>query len=119
VLCGHNLDRDLRIYLRLRKRTEVEPPGAERQANEREATIVAAGRPPGTVTIATQHAGRGTVPIVLAWQSRGGGSLPASGVDRCHRESMRAESGRRGHGRVLTAGGLQSSNRGHEIPSID
>ena len=85
--------------------------------HEREAHIVAQAGRPGTVTIATNMAGRGT-DIVL------GGNLEAelaaaSGVDDVTRESMRAEWQTR-HDRVLTAGGLHIvGTERHESRRID
>jgi len=85
--------------------------------HEREAHIVAQAGRPGTVTIATNMAGRGT-DIVL------GGNLEAelaaaSGVDDVTRERLRAEWQTR-HDRVLTAGGLHIvGTERHESRRID
>ncbi len=85
--------------------------------HEREAHIVAQAGRPGTVTIATNMAGRGT-DIVL------GGNLEAelaaaSGVDDVTRETLRAEWQTR-HDRVLTAGGLHIvGTERHESRRID
>jgi preprotein translocase subunit SecA len=85
--------------------------------HEREAHIVAQAGRPGTVTIATNMAGRGT-DIVLGGNLEA--ELAAAGeIDDVTRESVRAEWQTR-HDRVLTAGGLHIvGTERHESRRID
>ncbi len=101
----------------LLQKESVEHQVLNAKQHEREAHIVAQAGRPGTVTIATNMAGRGT-DIVL------GGNLEAelaaaSGVDDVTRETLRAEWQTR-HDRVLTAGGLHIvGTERHESRRID
>src|SRR5438067_580783 len=85
--------------------------------HEREAHIVAQAGRPGTVTIATNMAGRGT-DIVLGGNLEA--ELAAAGeIDAASRESLRAEWQTR-HARVLAAGGLHIvGTERHESRRID
>ncbi|MGH8268127.1 MAG: preprotein translocase subunit SecA, partial [Steroidobacteraceae bacterium] len=85
--------------------------------HEREAHIVAQAGRPGTVTIATNMAGRGT-DIVLGWNLEA--ELAAAGeIDEESRGRLRAEwQGR--HDKVLSAGGLHIvGTERHESRRID
>ncbi len=85
--------------------------------HEREAHIIAQAGRPGTVTIATNMAGRGT-DIVLGGNLEA--ELKAAGeVDEATRESMRTEWQAR-HDKVLAAGGLHiTGTERHESRRID
>src|SRR5207237_2140907 len=85
--------------------------------HEREAHVVAQAGRPGTVTIATNMAGRGT-DIVLGGNLEA--ELAAAGeIDTASRESLRAEWQTR-HDRVLAAGGLHIvGTERHESRRID
>jgi len=85
--------------------------------HEREAHIVAQAGRPGTVTIATNMAGRGT-DIVLGGNLEA--ELAAAGeIDEAARERLRAE-WRARHGQVVAAGGLHIvGTERHESRRID
>ena len=101
----------------LLQKEEVEHQVLNAKQHEREAHIVAQAGRPGTVTIATNMAGRGT-DIVL------GGNLEAElaaagAIDDATREKVRAEWQIR-HDKVVTAGGLHIvGTERHESRRID
>ena len=101
----------------LLQKESVEHQVLNAKQHEREAHIVAQAGRPGTVTIATNMAGRGT-DIVLGGNLEA--ELAAAGeIDDVTRESVRAEWQTR-HDRVLTAGGLHIvGTERHESRRID
>ena len=101
----------------LLQKESVEHQVLNAKQHEREAHIVAQAGRPGTVTIATNMAGRGT-DIVLGGNLEA--ELAAAGeIDDVTRESVRAEWQTR-HDRVLAAGGLHIvGTERHESRRID
>ncbi len=101
----------------LLQKEEVEHQVLNAKQHEREAHIVAQAGRPGTVTIATNMAGRGT-DIVLGGNLEA--ELAAAGeLDDATRERLRAEWQTR-HDRVLSAGGLHIvGTERHESRRID
>ena len=101
----------------LLQKESVEHQVLNAKQHEREAHIVAQAGRPGTVTIATNMAGRGT-DIVLGGNLEA--ELAAAGeIDDVTRASVRAEWQTR-HDRVLTAGGLHIvGTERHESRRID